>query len=95
MVRYQSDRGRINIIDSAFVEKKYFERTLGTIKYETKDSPVWNRTIFSLEMEWAVHNFAYLIGFRKDKAKDVSFEYPCKYQILYNIIGVIVWPFIK
>lgn len=48
-------------------------------------------------LEWATHNFCYKINFERNRTKDVDLNYPQekKVNILYNIVGVLVWLFVK
>lgn len=37
-------------------------------------NPPWERTLGSLEREWAEHNFAYRLGFLRSRARDVDLD---------------------
>ena len=36
--------------------------------------PPWQRSLGSLEREWAAHNFAYRVGFLRSRARDVDLD---------------------
>ena len=92
---------RIKIIDSYKVKKSDFEKVFEIIKTVYNDIDLLkNRTTHSLKMEWAVHNFLYKLKFKPEKTKDVDLDYYVDksnklYMILYNILGPLVWVFIK
>ena len=37
-------------------------------------NPPWQRTLGSLEREWALHNFAYRVGFLRSHARDADLD---------------------
>lgn len=83
----------IHIPNSYQYPKCLFDQILD--KYE--DSEVMkHRTRFSLKMEWAVHNFCYAIGYKRDQTRDVDLDYPCdRPEWIYKICGILCWIFIK
>lgn len=98
MVKYQfSNSGCVlTIFDSCDVPKKDFQKTLNQIKAINGQQPIFQRTDFSLKMEWAVHNFCHQIGYQKDRTKDCDFDLPCdKPEWVYEAVGVLVWLFVK
>ena len=56
-----------------------------------------HRSIRSMSYEWSTHNALYALGIARKRTADVDINWPMKkaVEILYNIIGVIVWPFIR
>ncbi len=94
----------INIKNSYCVSKKYFHNYYTNVKilYPFCKVPI-KREYASLDFEWATHNAIYYIAKRFkltkiiNRVKDVDLNYPQKWYInwTYNIIGVIVWIFVK
>lgn len=83
----------IRIDYSALVSKKHFDRVLS--QYANTEV-MQHRSLFSLKMEWAVHNFCYMIGYKRERTRDVDLDYPCdKPEWIYKICGMICWIFIK
>lgn len=64
---------------------------------QTSESQVWQRSDFSLSMEWASHNFAYKLGIARKRTASVDLNYPQKWYVkaLYTIVGLLGWIFIK
>ena len=100
-MKYQVTQNNIHIEDSAFISKRNFGVALTTIYIESEKennhSLVWNRSWSSLELEWAVHNFLYMIGYKRERTKDVDLDYPQKWwmTLAYNILGSLCWVFIR
>lgn len=89
-------RNNIHITDSYKISKKEFKSILEYLREVYTSCEVFNhRSIFSLCMEWTVHNFLYNINIQRDRTKDVDLNYPNKHSLVYNIIGVLTWLFIK
>ena len=96
--------GNIHIEDSYKISKWDFDCTLRDIHwealrggYESKLIVFYNRSYFSLKMEWTVHNALYNLGIERERTKDVDLNYPQKLweKILYPIGGILTWLFIK
>lgn len=94
----------IKIEDSYCIRKKYFNRFLNRIKIlYPNNNVIKHRKLVSLKFEWAVHNFIY--GFAEffeldnimNRCKDVDLNWPQKWYVnwTYNILGVIIWIFVK
>lgn len=94
---YKLTDNNLHIEDSYQVGKRSMDVVLCHIKAidNEKPSKVWNRSIFSLKMEWAVHNALYALHLFRKQTKDVDLNYPNKWEWLYNIIGCLVWVFVK
>lgn len=98
MVKYNfSEDGTVlTIRDSYTVPKKDFQKTLNQIKALHGNMPIFQRTDKSLKREWAVHNFCYIIGYKRERTKDCDLDLPSdKPEWVYKFIGWLVWPFIK
>ena len=75
-LKYRIYEERVNILDSYLVSKLDFTKALDEIKDKCPNHIIWNRSYKSLVRELAVHNFLYKLGFRKEKTKDTSLDYP-------------------
>lgn len=55
-----------------------------------------NRSNKSMSREWACHNFLYMCGIARDRTQDVDLDWPQPWwlALMYNIGGILVWPFI-
>lgn len=80
---------RIKVYDSYLVRKADFEKELADIKNRYTGHCVWNRSIQSLKREWAAHNLLYSLNIRREKTKDVDFDYPQGFfhRFAYFILG--------
>ena len=88
----------VHIEDSYQYGKNGFQPLLEWIKKMYPQCVVFeNRTMKSLCHEWAVHNFLYSLGLFRSHTKDVDLNWPIKkiVELAYNIIGTLVWPFIR
>lgn len=97
MVKATVSENNIHIEDSYAVPKKNFGRELSRIKVLHPECKVFEeRSMLSLEHEWATHNFLYGIKFQRDRTKDIDLNIPMKWYVewAYNIIGALVWVFI-
>ena len=88
---------RIKLLDSYQVSRWDFLHELEEVRSQTFGSDVWKRSMTSLMREWAVHNFCYALGIRRDKTKDcdLNVSLPWYASALYWVLGGIVWLFIK
>lgn len=98
MVNYKISRGGevLTILDSYKVRKRDFQKTLNQIKALHGKKKIFERSDKSLRREWITHNFCYLIGYQRQRTKDVDLDNPCdKPEWVYKLIGLLVWLFIK
>lgn len=97
MPKYIVTKNNVHIEDSYTVPKNQFDRVLGKIKTDNPDCEVWNRCWWSLKFEWATHNFLYMLHILRSHTKDVDLNYPQPWYInwAYNVIGCLVWVFVK
>lgn len=59
------------------------------------ETNVFERSIFSLKMEWICHNFLYNIGFERDRTKDVDLDNPADHpEWEYIVGGIFAWIFV-
>lgn len=59
------------------------------------ETVVFERSFFSLKMEWIAHNFLYEIGYERERTKDCDLDNPCdRPEWLYIVCGLAVWLFV-
>lgn len=94
MVDYTISDTNLHIEDSHRVGKFKMMGELRAIRAECPDSKVWGRCLSSLYLEWIVHNFLYMLGYKRSQTGAVDLDNPCdRPEWLYVVIGVLVWPF--
>lgn len=96
-MEYEVSSNNIKLKSSFEVSKEYFERELLALRERHPGSQVWNRSIDSLKREWAAHNALHALGIlRKQTAHtDLNWPQPWFIRVAYDLIGKVVWPFIK
>lgn len=97
MPEYSISCTNIHIIDSYAVSKKMFKTVLSTIKEDNPTNPVvLNRSMFSMKMEWATHNFLYMVNYERERTCDVDINWPMKFlqRMAYCLCGMFSWLFI-
>lgn len=95
-MNYTITKDNLHIEDSWKVSKREMGVILAHIRLsDPTPTKVWNRSDFSLRMEWCVHNFLYSLGLWRSHTKDVDLNADCKIEWLYKIVGCLVWVFIK
>ena len=94
---YTVTPNNIHLESSFQVSKEDFERVLLSMREQHPDSLVWNRSMGSLKREWATHNAFHAVGIaRKQTAHaDLNWPLPWLIRLAYDLIGTMVWPFIK
>ena len=88
----------VHLEDSYRVHKHAFEPKLKAMRERYPDSLVWkNRSLKSLEREWAVHNALYSLGIFKSRTASIDLNWPQGriFRLGYALLGTLVWPFIK
>ena len=96
-MRYKIYADRIKLFDSCFVKKDKFTSELNRIRNLHPTCHLWIRSVNSLCREWAVHNWAYSLGIKRDKTEDVDLNFEQKWyeKLGYFIIGSIALLVIK
>lgn len=86
-----------HIPDSYEVSKRGFDGILDSLQIQYPHCEVWQRKRWSLKAEWSVRVFLYNLGIAREHTKDVDLNVPQPWyvRVAYNVIGAIVWPFIK
>ena len=94
---YHIDYNNLHIVDSYKVRKCKMREELETIRAYTEpgETIVFDRSMFSLKMEWIVHNFLYKIHFMRSRTKDVDLNNPCGIpEWIYIVCGLLTWVFV-
>lgn len=86
----------LRIYDSCDVKKRNMSTFLRDLREKRgTETTVFERSLFSLKMEWCVHNFLFAIGYKRDQTKDVDLNNPCdRPEWLYIVCGILVWLFV-
>lgn len=96
-MEYEVSSNNIKLKSSFEVSKKDFERELMAMRERHPESQVWNRSIDSLKREWAAHNAFHALGILRSQTAhtDLNWPQPWFIRVAYELIGKVVWPFIK
>lgn len=96
-MQYKVTPTNIQLKSSFEVRKADFERELLAMREAHPDSLVWNRSIKSLKREWAAHNAFHAMGVFRKQTADVDLDWPQGWMMRfgYDLVGRVVWPFIK
>lgn len=97
-VKYEISKGDLKILGSYAVSKVLFREVLQTIRAKYPDCEIWNlRSDSSLMREWATHNLAYALGYKRDRTADVDLNFHQKWfvKVAYTIVGSIALLLIK
>ena len=91
---YESD---LKLVNSYLVSKVFFTGILEQLKYEFPEHAIWSRSLNSLRREWASHNLAYSLGFKRDRTADCDLNVGQKWyvKLAYCVVGTIALLFIK
>ena len=95
---YTVSPNNIHLKNSFRVRKGAFKKELMKMRERFPDSEVWkNRSLQSLEREWAVHNALHALGNYKSRTGDIDLNWPQGwiFRVGYALLGLLVWPFIK
>ena len=94
MIPYILTLRNLHIFDSYKVRKTMMAKELREIRNATVpgETVVFERSIFSLKMEWICHNFLYRVGYARERTRDVDLDNPCDHpEWLYILCGLIIW----
>ena len=94
---YDVSSNNIKLKSSYEVSKDDFERELAAIREQHPESQVWNRSLVSLKREWAAHNAFHALGLVRKQTADTDLNWPQPWfiRVAYDLLGRVVWPFIK
>lgn len=96
-LKYDLSANNLRIWESWKVHKCKMRKELKAIRdaAEPGETTVFERSFFSLKMEWIAHNFLYKIGYKRDQTGDVDLDNPCdRPEWLYIICGLLTWIFV-
>ena len=95
MIDYSITRHNLHIPDSYKVCRFKMRSILKEIREKNRKLPknlqslVFDRSLFSLKMEWIAHNALYLIGYQRERTKDVDLDNPCdRPEWQYKLAGI-------
>ena len=96
-MKYTVSKHNVHIVDSYKVRRRDFRQVLEGIRSASPESEVWKRPIGSLRREWACHNAAYRLGFKRSRTKDVDLNHPqgWKARVTYSLLGPLALIIIK
>ena len=97
-MQYYVTTNNIHIYDSYIYSKDGFRSRLELIREKYPDCQVFNhRSLWHMEMEWAVHNFAFKMGWKVNETGSVDLNVHQAWYIktMYAILGPIAWLFIE
>lgn len=95
MLNYTISRHNLHILDSYKVCRFKMRSILKEIRDKNRKRPknlqslVFDRSLFSLKMEWIAHNALYFIGYQRERTKDVDLDNPCdRPEWQYKLAGI-------
>ena len=96
-MKYKIYGDRIKLFDSCFIKKAKFASELDRIRNLHPTCHLWIRSVNSLRREWAVHNWAYSLGIKRDKTADVDLDFEQKWyvKLAYFLAGTVALWIIK
>ena len=96
-IDYTISPDNIHLESSFRVSKDDFESELVAMRERHPESLVWNRSFESLKREWAVHNAFHAMGIARNQSAhaDLNWPQPWIIRMAYDLLGRVVWPFIK
>ena len=90
-MQYRIYSDRVKLYWSCLYPKGTFREELEGVREQSPSLPLWNRSEGSLVREWAAHNLAYDLGYRRDKTGSVDLNYELKWykNLAYSVVGTI------
>lgn len=90
---YYITYNNLHIENSFTVKKTKMCKKLKEIRKASEGGTiVFERSLFSLAMEWTAHNFLYAIGYERERTKDCDLDNPCdRPEWQYIIAGLLTW----
>ena len=98
-MEYKLTENNLHLVDSYKIHKCKMRDELDKIEYSAIaqgiKTKVFDRSKFSLKMEWICHNFLYMIGYKRSQTKDTDLDNPCDHpEWEYIVCGLLVWIFV-
>lgn len=97
-IRYWVGPTCITLRDSYRFSKAHFDRQLLRIRNLYPTHAIFAaRSMGSLKREWAGHNALYALGIKRSRTRDCDLEYPQQWhvKVAWDVLGFLVWPWIK
>ena len=96
-MEYTLTHNNLHIIKGYSVRKWNMRKELRTVKAQTHpgETVVFERSMFSLKMEWITHNFLFEIGYKREQTENPDLNNPCdRPEWQYIIVGLLTWIFV-
>ena len=96
-MKYKIYPDSIKLFASYLVPKGKFTRELNSIRNLHPTCRLWERSNGNIRREWASHNLAYAIGYKRDRTKDCDLDFEPKWyhNLAYFVVGTIALLVIK
>lgn len=96
-MKYRIVGNGVKLFDSFAVSKKKFSCELQKIRNLHPNLLLWSRSEASLRREWASHNLAYALGFKRERTADCDLNVGQKWYVkfAYAIVGTFALLVIK
>lgn len=96
-MKYKVNGDNIMLLDSYLVPKARFLNELGKIRNLHPLCGIWQRSDGSLCREWAAHNLAYSLGYKRERTKDCDLNLGQKWyvKLAYAVVGTFAMWVIK
>lgn len=94
----QENTNSLHIDNSYLVSKVVFSAVLDRIQMTYPNCPIWaTRSKASLRREWAAHNLAHALGFKRERTADTDLDFELKWymNLAYWVVGNIALCMIK
>ena len=93
MPQYNLGPACLTIYNSYKVHKWQMVPILKRIKEDNKtETSVFQRSFFSMKMEWICHNFLYGVGYERERTGDVDLDNPTdRPEWQYIVCGILFW----
>ena len=86
-----NDDPNMQIKQSYKIGKKKYQKEIAQIMIdynsENPVDPAWDRSVNSLVDEWRFHNFAYLIGYKRERTADTDFNNNDEGKGFWDFVG--------
>lgn len=96
-MEYTLSKNNLHIVSGYKIRKWNMRKELKVVRDAAKpgETIVFERSLFSLKMEWITHNFLYRIGYKRKQTGDPDLDNPCdRPEWLYIMFGLLVWIFV-
>lgn len=97
MICYKLTENVLTIYDCYKTHKWNMRGELKRVKESAApgETKVFERSIFSLKIEWICHKFLYMINYKRGQTKDADLDNPSdRPEWMYIVCGLLVWIFV-